>query len=75
MKYLLTALLFLFIAATGGAQDRSKMEQERKAIQSEIKEIQSVYNKVKGEKKETLGQLSLLQRKNGPAGQIHRQYQ
>jgi septal ring factor EnvC (AmiA/AmiB activator) len=39
------------------------MEQERKAIQTEIKEIQSVYNKVKGEKKETLGQLNLLQQK------------
>jgi septal ring factor EnvC (AmiA/AmiB activator) len=62
MKYLLTALLFVFCIALH-AQDRTKMEQERKAIQGEIKEIQSVYNKVKGEKKETLGQLNLLQRK------------
>lgn len=45
------------------AQDKAKMERERQAIQSELKEIQSVYNKVKGEKKETLGQLTLLQRK------------
>lgn len=39
------------------------MERERQAIQQEIKEIQSVYSKVKGQKKETLGQLNLLQRK------------
>src|SRR3712207_1423838 len=62
MKYMLTVLAFLFLY-TASAQDRVKMEQERKAIQSEIKEIQSVYNKVKGEKKETLGQLNLLQQK------------
>jgi septal ring factor EnvC (AmiA/AmiB activator) len=63
MKYLLTALPFLLLYTVASAQDRSKMEQERKAIQSEIKEIQSIYNKVKGEKKETLGQLNLLQQK------------
>ena len=39
------------------------MERERQAIQQEIKEIQSVYSKVKGQKKQTLGQLNLLQRK------------
>src|SRR5215218_8516956 len=63
MKYLLTATLFLFFYTAVSAQDRSKLESERKAIQGEIKEIQSVYNKVKGQKKETLGQLNLLQQK------------
>ena len=63
MKYLLTATLFLFVYATVSAQDRTTLESERKAIQGEIKEIQDVYNKVKGQKKETLGQLNLLQQK------------
>ena len=39
------------------------MERERQAIQQEMKEIQSVLNKVKGQKKESLGQLNLLQKK------------
>jgi septal ring factor EnvC (AmiA/AmiB activator) len=39
------------------------MERERQAIQQELKEIQSVYNQVKGQKKETIGQVNLLQRK------------
>lgn len=62
MKYLLSLLSF-FLVAAACAQDRSNMENERKAIQSEIKEIQGVYNKVKGQKRETLGQLNLLQQK------------
>ncbi len=66
MKQLFFAMLFLLAAGSGWAQtaqDKAKMERERQAIQNELKEIQSVYNKVKGEKKETLGQLTLLQRK------------
>jgi septal ring factor EnvC (AmiA/AmiB activator) len=62
MKYLLAPLFFI-VCLTAGAQDRDRMEQERKAIQTEIKEIQNVYKKVKGEKKETLAQLNLLQQK------------
>ena len=62
MKYLFAAIFF-FYCFTATAQDRAKMEQERKAIQSEIQEIQTVYKKVKGEKKETLAQLNLLQKK------------
>lgn len=56
-------LLFLYTAVSAQAPDRSNLENERKAIQTEIKEIQSVYNKVKGQKRETLGQLNLLQQK------------
>ncbi len=62
MKYLFAAIFF-FYCFRATAQDRAKMEQERKAIQSEIQEIQTVYKKVKGEKKETLAQLNLLQKK------------
>lgn len=66
MKKTVFALLLIFSFAAGFgqlAEDKAKMERERQAIQQEIKEIQSVYSKVKGQKKETLGQLNLLQRK------------
>ena len=43
--------------------DKARMENERKALQKELKEIQGVYNHVKGKKKETIGQLNLLQKK------------
>jgi len=43
--------------------DKARMENERKALQKELKEIQGVYNQVKGKKKETIGQLNLLQKK------------
>jgi septal ring factor EnvC (AmiA/AmiB activator) len=66
MKKILVAIL-LFLSSVAGfaqtAEDKAKMERERQAIQQEIKEIQSVYNKVKGQKKESLGQLNLLQKK------------
>jgi murein hydrolase activator len=66
MKKILVAIL-LFLGSVAGfaqtAEDKAKMERERQAIQQEIKEIQSVYNKVKGQKKESLGQLNLLQKK------------
>lgn len=39
------------------------MEQERKAIQQEIRDLQSSLSKVKGQKKETLAKLAMLQRK------------
>ena len=60
-------VLLLFATSLAGfaqpAEDKAKMERERQAIQQEIKEIQSVYSKVKGQKKESIGQLNLLQRK------------
>lgn len=66
MKRFLIALSILSVALNSIAQtvqDKAKMERERQAIQQELKEIQSVYNQVKGQKKETLGQVTLLQRK------------
>jgi septal ring factor EnvC (AmiA/AmiB activator) len=67
MKKTLTVLVLFLTALAGFAQsqaeDKARMERERQAIQQEIKEIQSVYSKVKGQKKETLGQLNLLQKK------------
>jgi septal ring factor EnvC (AmiA/AmiB activator) len=66
MKKIFIALLLFATSIAGYAQqaeDKAKMERERQAIQQEIKEIQSVYSKVKGQKKESIGQLNLLQRK------------
>lgn len=63
------AILLFFTLSTAftlyaqPGQDKAKLERERQALQKELSEIQGVYNKVKGEKKETLGQLSLLQKK------------
>jgi murein hydrolase activator len=45
------------------APDKSQLEKEREDIRREIDEIQSVYDQVKGQKKETLGQATILQRK------------
>jgi septal ring factor EnvC (AmiA/AmiB activator) len=66
MKNLLLTILAVVSLSTSiaqSAQDKLKMERERQAIQQELKEIQSVYNQVKGQKKETIGQVNLLQRK------------
>jgi septal ring factor EnvC (AmiA/AmiB activator) len=48
------------IAQTG---DKARMERERQEIQQEIRALQSSLGKVKGQKKETLAKLALLQRK------------
>lgn len=64
MKKAVVLSLFTFWMLVAAAQvDKSKMENERKSIQRELKEIQSVYNQVKGQKKETIGQLNLLQKR------------
>lgn len=66
MKKLVVVIIFSLAYITTFAQtvqDRARMEKERQDIQKELKEIQGVYQKVKGEKKETLGQLTLLQKK------------
>lgn len=59
----LMAFLLAFAGSALGQQDKNKLESERKAIQQEIARLQSDYNKVKGQKKETLGQLGILQKK------------
>ncbi|HVG17063.1 MAG TPA: peptidoglycan DD-metalloendopeptidase family protein [Chitinophagaceae bacterium] len=72
MKNFLIFLLGSFISLQSfaqSAQDKAKMESERQAIQKELKEIQSVYNQVKGKRKESIGQLNLLERKVNVQGQ------
>jgi septal ring factor EnvC (AmiA/AmiB activator) len=61
-KILLSLATFCF-AIAGFSQDRGQLENERKAIQKELSEIQGLYNKVKGQSKKTLGELSVLNRK------------
>ena len=65
MQKLLVLLFFSFAAHTALAQagDKAKMERERQEIQQEIRDLQSSLSKVKGQKKETLAKLGLLQRK------------
>lgn len=66
MKKTVTIFFSLFFGLAVFAQsdaDKALMENERKALQKELKEIQGVYNQVKGKKKETIGQLNLLQKK------------
>ncbi|HVE61442.1 MAG TPA: peptidoglycan DD-metalloendopeptidase family protein [Chitinophagaceae bacterium] len=56
-------LFFGLVVFAQSDADKARMENERKALQKELKEIQGVYNQVKGKKKETIGQLNLLQKK------------
>ena len=71
MKRFLNFFVFLMISfvSFGQSQDKTKMEKERQSIQKELSEIQSTYDKVKGEKKQTIGQLSLIQKKVELQGQ------
>ena len=65
-KYLFTAILFCTCTVFLHAQpltDRTELEKERKEIQDELKAIQGVYDKVKGQKKQSLSQLNMLKRK------------
>lgn len=59
-------LLIGGLSAVANAQpttDKTQLEKERQAIQAELKEIQGMYNKIKGQTKQTLGQLNVLNRK------------
>ncbi len=58
-------LSFVLICITGGllAQDKGQLEKERQQIKKELEEIQGAYNKVKGQTKQTLGQLTVLNKK------------
>ncbi|HVF95886.1 MAG TPA: hypothetical protein VM871_01110, partial [Flavisolibacter sp.] len=64
MKKLLLLLLSLHLIGAVFAQgDKEKMQRERQQLQNELKEIQANYNKVKGQQKATIGQLTMLQGK------------
>ncbi|HUC82141.1 MAG TPA: peptidoglycan DD-metalloendopeptidase family protein [Flavisolibacter sp.] len=63
MKKIVFLLMGVLIMASGYAQDKAKMERERQQLQKELREIQETYNKVKGQQKATIGQLTILQNK------------
>lgn len=63
MKKLIFLFLGVLLIATSYAQDKAKMERERQQLQKEMREIQAAYNKVKGQQKATIGQLTMLQNK------------
>jgi murein hydrolase activator len=68
LKGLLIAIGFLFIAvshlyAQAPAQSRADLEKERAAIQKEIEDVKRSLDETHKNKRETLGQLALLQRR------------
>ena len=65
-KILLIVLTGLFLTGTAMAQvtgDKSELEKERQELQKELREMQGMYDKIKGQSKQTIGQLSVLNRK------------
>lgn len=64
-KLLFISLLISGIGSfvTAQPQDKTQLEKERQELQRELKEMEGAYNKIKGQKKQTLGQLSVLNRK------------
>jgi murein hydrolase activator len=64
MKKLLILFTSLLVLQVSFAQaDRAKMERERQQLQKELREIQQNYNKLKGQQKATIGQVTVLQNK------------
>jgi murein hydrolase activator len=64
MRFLLTLLFAVCMAATASAQkSRQELERERSDIQQQIERVRRSLDETKKNKKETLGQLALLQRK------------
>ena len=63
LSLLILCLLGIQLVMAQPAQDKARLESERREIQREIQEIQSNYNKVRGLKKESLAKLHILQRK------------
>ena len=63
MKKLLILFTCLLCFQALFAQDKAKMERERQQLQKELREIQENYNKVKGQQKATIGQVTMLQSK------------
>jgi murein hydrolase activator len=67
VPFLFAAIFFLLVSNTSLAQNptqsRSELEKERAAIQQEIEDVRHSLDENKKNKKETLGQLALLQRR------------
>ncbi len=63
MKKLLILFTCFLTIQVSFAQDKAKMERERQQLQKELREIQQNYNKIKGQQKATIGQVTMLQNK------------
>ena len=53
----------LLLHAQNTSQDKSELEKERQELQKEIQEMQSLYDKLKGQTKQSVSQLNALNRK------------
>jgi murein hydrolase activator len=62
-KKMTLSVLFLVSSFVLLAQDRTQLEKERKQLQNELKAIQSEYSSIKGKTKQSMAQLSLVNRK------------
>lgn len=62
-KFLLSISCSLLLLPAFAQTDKAKMERERQQLQQELREIQANYNKVRGQQKTTIGQVSMLQSK------------
>ena len=63
MRVLLLLAITLIISQVTTAQNRSELEKQRSEIQREIEEVKRSLSQTKKNRKESLGQLALLQRK------------
>jgi septal ring factor EnvC (AmiA/AmiB activator) len=59
----ITFSMFLCFAGILHAQDKSELEKERQELQKEIQEMQSLYDRLKGQTKQSVSQLNALNRK------------
>lgn len=65
-KLLLPLVICLCIGTLAHAQpgqERGDLEKERQQLQKELKEIQGMYDQIKAKKKQSIGQLTILNRK------------
>lgn len=66
-KYILLSLVCItsvtVLLAQPPSQERTELEKERQQLQKELKDIQGVYDKVKGQSKQALGQLGAINKK------------
>ena len=63
MRVLLFLVLTIMICGVSTAQNRSELEKQRSEIQREIEEVRRSLSQTKKNRKESLGQLALLQKK------------
>jgi septal ring factor EnvC (AmiA/AmiB activator) len=67
LRFFLSMILFCFVLSTAlgqtANQTRSELERQREEIQKEIEEVRQSLDQTKKNRKESLGQLALLQRK------------